>query len=470
MEELQQITMDEYLGLKNEIKTHITTIVKSFVRIGETLCKIDRTRAYELDGYKSVAEMAKAEYGMTAGGVSRFMGVYRKYCTAGQLNDGYENYSYAQLVEMMQLPEEDAELIRPETQRESIRELKRFNRDGENDMHQLENWQNPTPEEEENRKILKDLLETMFKLESQRDIFNRICTAVREDVSAEKFAELVNPGGNRTVRSGRAMAFFYENEVKIKIWSRPAPVKLTYEDITEAFREKFAGVLQEEKDWWAAVYTPEKEEEKREPTEKPERNTEGTGKAEKRKVDSKPARKTAEPAGKKKEQPSIAPAQKSEKKTKENAVNTEPEFMLEGDEEQCEKCQFRHPEGKAKEIAYAAVCAECKEGKLYKPYIPPKEEPGDQEEKSSGQQEEDQIPGQDNVMNHPELLPDGMQPTTSATINGHEQEATVEPTPAQRAEECLSLLSCIQGNMALQNYKAALKQSQKLVEHLEALI
>lgn len=418
MEELQQITMDEYLGLKNEIKTHITTIVKSFVRIGETLCKIDQARAYELDGYKSVAEMAKAEYGMTAGGVSRFMGVYRKYCTAGQLNDGYENYSYAQLVEMMQLPEEDAELIRPETQRESIRELKRFNKDGENDMHQLENWQNPTPEEEENKQILGDLLEAMFKLESQRDAFDRICAAVRKGTSAEAFSELINPGGNRTVRSGRAMAFFYENEVKIKIWSRTVPVKLTYEDIMEAFREKFAGVLQEEKGWWAAVYVPEKEEEKREPTEKPERNTEGAGKTEKRDMDPKIDRKASEPAGKKKEQPSIAPAQKSEKKT-ESQVK------------------------KKTEVAKT--------------------------EAPSRQQEEQQIPGQDNVMNHPELLPEGMQ-TATATINGHEQEATVEPTAAQRVEECLSLLSCIQGNLALQNYPPALQQAQKLVEHLEALI
>ena len=418
MEELQQITMDEYLGLKNEIKTHITTIVKSFVRIGEKLCKIDQARAYELDGYKSVAEMAKAEYGMTAGGVSRFMGVYRKYCTAGQLNDGYENYSYAQLVEMMQLPEEDAELIRPETQRESIRELKRFNKDGENDMHQLENWQNPTPEEEENKQILGDLLEAMFKLESQRDAFDRICAAVRKDTSAEAFSELINPGGNRTVRSGRAMAFFYENEVKIKIWSRTVPVKLTYEDIMEAFREKFAGVLQGEKDWWAAVYAPEKEEEKRESAKEPEQNTAGTGKAEKRDMDPKFDRKASEPAGKKKEQQSIAPAQKSEKKT-ESQVKKKPEVA--------------------------------------------------KTEAPSRQQEEQQIPGQDNVMNHPELIPEGMQ-TTTATINGHEQEATVEPTVAQRVEECLSLLSCIQGNLALQNYPPALQQAQKLVEHLEELI
>ena len=186
----------------------------------------------------------------------------------------------------------------------------------------------------------------------------------------------------------------------------------------EAFREKFAGVLQEEKGWWAAVYVPEKEEEKREPTEKPERNTEGAGKTEKRDMDPKIDRKASEPAGKKKEQPSIALAQKSEKKT-ESQVK------------------------KKTEVAKT--------------------------EAPSRQQEEQQIPGQDNVMNHPELLPEGMQ-TTTATINGHEQEATVEPTAAQRVEECLSLLSCIQGNLALQNYPPALQQAQKLVEHLEALI
>ena len=126
----------------------------------------------------------------------------------------------------------------------------------------------------------------------------------------------------------------------------------------------------------------------------------------------------AEPAGKEKEQPSIAPAQKSEKKT-ESQVKKKPEVA--------------------------------------------------KTEAPSRQQEEQQIPGQDNVMNHPELLPEGMQ-TTTATINGHEQEATVEPTAAQRVEECLSLLSCIQGNLALQNYPPALQQAQKLVEHLEALI
>lgn len=401
MEELQQITMDEYLGLKNEIKTHITTIVKSFVRIGETLCKIDETRAYKLDGYSTVAEMAKEEYGMNPAGVSRFMNVYRKYCTAGQLKDGYENYTYAQLTEMLQLPEEDAALIRPETQRESIRELKRFNKDGENDPTRLETWQNPTPEAEENRQAMDAILDAMFRPESQKNALKAIRGAVWDGITAEQFSELLNPAGNRTVRSGRAMAFFYEREVKVKIWGRSEPAAFTYAEIMDLFKEKFS-----------------EEEENNEPGEEPDRDTEGAGKTEEGDMASEADSTKAEPAGKEKEQPSIAPAQKSEKKTK-SQVKKKPEVA--------------------------------------KPEAP------------SRQQEEQQIPGQDNVMNHPELLPEGMQ-TTTATINGHEQEATVEPTAAQRLEECLSLLSCIQGNLALQNYPPALQQAQKLVEHLEALI
>ena len=402
MEELQQITMDEYLGLKNEIKTHITTIVKSFARIGETLCKIDETRAYKLDGYSTVAEMAKAEYGMNPAGVSRFMNVYRKYCSSGQLKDGYENYTYAQLTEMLQLPEEDVALIRPETQRESIRELKRFNKDGENDMTRLETWQNPTPEEEENRQVLDAILDAMFRPESQKDALKAIRGAVWNGITAEQFAELLNPAGNRTVRSGRAMAFLYEREVKVKIWGRSEPEAFTYAEIMDLFKEKF----------------PEEEEKNNGPGEELDRDTEGAGKTEEGDMASETDSTKTESAGKKKEQSPIAPAQKSEKKT-ESQVKKKPEVA-----------KTKAP---------------------------------------SRQQEEQQIPRQDNVMNHPELLPEGMQ-TTTATINGHEQEATVEPTAAQRVEECLSLLSCIQGNLALQNYPPALQQAQKLVEHLEALI
>ena len=71
-------------------------------------------------------------------------------------------------------------------------------------------------------------------------------------------------------------------------------------------------------------------------------------------------------------------------------------------------------------------------------------------------------------MNHPELLPAGMEAQTTAMIDGKETQATVDPTREQRKDECLSLVSMIQGNLGIENYEAALKQARKLVEQLEA--
>ena len=64
----------------------------------------------------------------------------------------------------------------------------------------------------------------------------------------------------------------------------------------------------------------------------------------------------------------------------------------------------------------------------------------------------------------------GMEAQTTATIDGEETHATVEPTREQRKDEGLSLVSMIQGNIGIENYEAALKQARKLVEQLEALM
>ena len=51
-------------------------IVKSFVQIGWHLTRIDKSGAYKTDGYQTIAEFAKAEYGLSATTTSRFMSVY----------------------------------------------------------------------------------------------------------------------------------------------------------------------------------------------------------------------------------------------------------------------------------------------------------------------------------------------------------------------------------------------------------
>lgn len=71
--EYVQMSMDEYIQSKNDIKNNLGGIVKSFVRIGWQLTRIDRSGAYKNDGYSSIAEFAAAEYGMNRTGVSRFI-------------------------------------------------------------------------------------------------------------------------------------------------------------------------------------------------------------------------------------------------------------------------------------------------------------------------------------------------------------------------------------------------------------
>lgn len=399
--EYAQITMEEYLNLKKEIQENIVNIAKSFVRIGQTLYQIDQAQAYRMDGYKTLAEFAQAEYGMKPSGVSRFLRVYKKYCENGEVKEQYERYTYAQLVEMLNLPVEDEALIRPDTPREDIRDLKRFNREGENDIHALEHWKEQAPEEEEQKGYLKNILPILFRNEDREEDFNTICGMIKEGAQSEKaFSELVNPGGNKSIRNGRTMAFLFENEIRIKIWGQDAPVVFRYEELLECFMDEFREVLGETGGWWARQFKPDKDAaQEQDDVQEPEESEETPKTA--------PISRPKVTEEKKK----IAPAQKKEDK----------------------KAQKREPEIKP--------------------------------------EEDTQIPGQDTILNHAELLPDGYKESENenqveAKVDGDLVPAAVEPAPARLKEECLSLISGLQGNVTLERYAEARLQAEQLLEYL----
>ena len=102
--EYVQLSMDEYIQSKNDIKNNLGGIVKSFVRIGWQLTRIDRSGAYKNDGYSSIAEFAAAEYGMNRTGVSRFMNVYETYSADGdtpELKEQYREFKFSQLTDLL---------------------------------------------------------------------------------------------------------------------------------------------------------------------------------------------------------------------------------------------------------------------------------------------------------------------------------------------------------------------------------
>ena len=103
-----QITLDEWVQLKENLKRDLVGVQESFVRIGYTLRKIEEEKLYEQDGYKSVAEFAKAELGLEASTTSRFISINREYSADGYseiLSPEYAELGRSQLEEMLKLPE-----------------------------------------------------------------------------------------------------------------------------------------------------------------------------------------------------------------------------------------------------------------------------------------------------------------------------------------------------------------------------
>ena len=189
--EYMQLSLDDYIQCKNDIKNNLGTIVKSFVRIGWQLSRIDKSGAYKNDGYNSIAEFAKAEYGMSATGTSRFIRVYEKYSVPGdtpELRDEYKDYNRSQLEEMLQIPEEDHEMIRPEAHKEDIRELNRFNKENESSPDNLLDWKNAQTTEE---KIQATIYEFWH---DNRETMN---TFFGSDMEMKDLAELLSPSGSR---------------------------------------------------------------------------------------------------------------------------------------------------------------------------------------------------------------------------------------------------------------------------------
>lgn len=234
--EYMQLSLDDYIQCKNDIKNNLGTIVKSFVRIGWQLSRIDKSGAYKDDGYNTIAEFAKAEYGMSATGTSRFIRVYEKYSVPGdtpELRDEYKDYNRSQLEEMLQIPEEDHEMIRPEAHKEDIRELNRFNRENESNPDNLLDWKNAQTTEE---KIQATIYEFWH---DNRDAMN---TFFGSDMEMRDLAEMISPSGSRSYRKGTVFLMFYgmDTEILVKVFGDD-PVKMTYQEFADRTRQIFEG-------------------------------------------------------------------------------------------------------------------------------------------------------------------------------------------------------------------------------------
>ena len=232
--EYTQITLNDWMEMKQKLKQELLGVKQSFVRIGYALRKIDDAKLYEQDGYKSIAEFAKAEYGLEGSTVSRFMSINREYSIDGyseRLKPEYADFNRSQLEEMLKLPEADREMVTPDTARKEIRDIKKFN--------QAEPQEGIADDVTELiRHFGEDNAETLEKLyqcgiaDNLHDNINRL-------------VEIVNPGGSRSYRKGLFFLMFHEDCLKYKKYGQ-TPQRMEYREFFERILDAFGDEPEEE--------------------------------------------------------------------------------------------------------------------------------------------------------------------------------------------------------------------------------
>lgn len=252
MEQLT-LTLKELNQEEQKIRDSLGGIVKSFVRTGWSLSRIDRSGAYKLKGFRTTADYAAATFGMSPGGVSRFINVYEKYSVPGdtpELKEEYREYNFSQLVEMLQLPDSDHTMIRPESKREDIRELARFNKENENNPDKLLNWQQDPDD------ILKEAAEAFFQ-ERKNDlnqIYAEYGISPYTEEEIKNMSMFLFHGKAKRFRSGSIFMILYEDQIFVK-GSDGEPRDITYAEFFQAMGEVFDGDAGE--DTWKNYFEPE---------------------------------------------------------------------------------------------------------------------------------------------------------------------------------------------------------------------
>lgn len=208
-----QMTLDDWVSLKKEIAEEFARASASFVRIGYLLRKAEDSQGYRNEGYDTLTEWAQAELGITATYVSRFKAINAKYSVDGysdRLKTEFVGYGSAKLGEMLALPDGDMEMIRPETKRQDIRSLKEFNKEA--------------PEAEDPEAWALEMM-TVLPDGAVADLKKAVALG---SLSARSCREILNPSGNKMLRTKTAMIAMTDESLIVKTFG-PAGGRRTVE-------------------------------------------------------------------------------------------------------------------------------------------------------------------------------------------------------------------------------------------------
>ena len=223
MEEYHQITLNEYISIKEDIKRRLNHLAESFVAIGYRLKQIRDTEAYRQDGYNTIFEFAEKELGLTKSPTSRFMAINDKYSVGGnslELREEFIGLGKSRLSEMLTMDPEDYVLITNQTSIKDIREIKRMEKAAE-DNEVLTKFQEVLRKEYASPDRRKELIE----------IANAKCI---DDIKAA-----VIPEGYRLMKKGVLVIKFEDEKITVRTMGVSGVQELTWSEILNEYDQAF---------------------------------------------------------------------------------------------------------------------------------------------------------------------------------------------------------------------------------------
>lgn len=118
----------QYVDVKKFIQANINSAAMSFIAIGYYLKYVRDNELHNEDGYSSIWEFAKSEFGIGKSSASSFMGINDKFSKDGNspiLLDKYKDFSSSKLAEMLTMTDEQLEEVTPTTTIVQIRQIKK---------------------------------------------------------------------------------------------------------------------------------------------------------------------------------------------------------------------------------------------------------------------------------------------------------------------------------------------------------
>lgn len=381
----QVIEYRSYQEYKQELDTELKKTAEGFVRIGYLLKVARDTSILAESGYDNVVDFARAEYGIDKTQVSRFIHINDKFSQGGyapELKEEYQGFGYAKLSIMLSLPDSVNEELTPDFSKSEVQQVK----DEIDEEKKTTDIEVMLEEKDSVQQSFDTNLEkAVYQLgKDAPEVYKRLWeSAVKNGESGKHFIENLIPDEKamyivRIPGAGRCMLSMKAEEDTVKLINiRDSSANETYtkQELEDALKK----MLPDTDTWrnaWVSLYGEKL-----------------------------PAEKNA----------AVAPVQPKAAPRKESKVivpkKPEPEKSVQNIPESVSKTQESVPE--SKETVSETVQEEKKEMTLndVNPEIPapdPKQIKEDvPEEKPDVQQDtNEQIPGQDEIENHPEYMPE----------------------------------------------------------------